>query len=104
MFAPSEPDRLGQLASPTGLEHEYASLLSAIPFTPAGLCVVEVAVIFILTTIYKVPVNEATAIALLDRAISVLSVIALGSIAYLLSSKTKAGPRQRVDVDGAAPA
>jgi hypothetical protein len=81
-----------------------ASLLTAIPLTPAGLGVVEAGVITILTVIYRVPLTEATAIALLDRAISVLSVIVLGSIAYLLSSKTKAGPRLPVDVSGDAPA
>jgi len=71
-----------------------ASLLTAIPLTPAGLGVVEAAVITILTVIYKVPVTEATAIALVDRAISVVSVTVLGSIAYVLSPKTKGGPRK----------
>jgi hypothetical protein len=35
--------------------------------------------------------TEAAAIAVVDRAISVLSVIALGFLAYLLSPKTKGG-------------
>jgi uncharacterized membrane protein YbhN (UPF0104 family) len=43
----------------------------------------------ILTGIYGVPLTEATAIALVDRAISVLSIIVLGGIAYVLSPKTK---------------
>ncbi|MBA2255024.1 MAG: flippase-like domain-containing protein [Chloroflexi bacterium] len=73
-----------------------ASLLTAIPLTPAGLGVVEAAIITILTVIYRVPVTEATAIALVDRGISVVSVIVLGGIAYLLSSKTKGGPRKPV--------
>ena len=68
-----------------------ASLLTAIPLTPAGFGVVEAGVIGILTVIYGVPPTEATAIALVDRAISVLSVIVLGSIAYVLSPKTKGG-------------
>ena len=42
------------------------------------------------------PPTEALAIALVDRAISVLSIIILGSIAYVLSSKTKG-------IRGAAP-
>ncbi|MBA2556310.1 MAG: flippase-like domain-containing protein [Chloroflexi bacterium] len=70
-----------------------ASLLTAIPFTPAGLGVVESAVVTILVLVYGVPVTEATAIALVDRAISVLSIIVLGGIAYILSPKTKSRSR-----------
>jgi uncharacterized protein (TIRG00374 family) len=66
-----------------------ASLLTAIPFTPAGLGVVELAIAGVLTVFYHVPVTEATAIALVDRAISVLSIIVLGAIAYVLSPKTR---------------
>ena len=66
-----------------------ASLLTAVPLTPGGLGIVEAGIVGILTGIYGVPVTEATAIALLDRAISVLSIIILGSIAYVVSTKTK---------------
>jgi uncharacterized protein (TIRG00374 family) len=79
-----------------------ASLLTAIPLTPAGLGVVEAGVITILTVIYGVPPTEATAIALVDRAISVLSVIILGSIAYVLSPKTKGGPRKPAELGAPA--
>jgi glycosyltransferase 2 family protein len=75
-----------------------ASLLTAVPFTPAGLGLVESGIIFVLTVIYQVSPQQATAIALVDRAISVLSVIAFGSIAYVLSSKT----RGRAQVPGSA--
>jgi len=68
-----------------------ASLLTAVPFTPAGLGIVEAGVIGLLTVVYQADPNEAAAIALVDRAISVLSVIILGFIAYLLSPKTKGG-------------
>ncbi|MEA2623031.1 MAG: glycosyltransferase 2 family protein [Chloroflexota bacterium] len=67
-----------------------ASLLTAIPLAPAGLVVVEAGIVGVLVLFYDVPKTEAAAIALADRAISVLSVIVLGSIAYVLSSKTKA--------------
>jgi len=73
-----------------------ASLLTAIPLTPAGLGVVEAGVVGILTLVYGVPFTEATAIALVDRAISVLSVILIGSVVYVLSPLTKvraAGPQ-----------
>ena len=66
-----------------------ASLLTAIPLTPAGLGFVEGAVVGLLTAVYRVPSNEALAITVLDRAISVLSVIVLGSIVYVVSPKTK---------------
>lgn len=66
-----------------------ASLLTAIPFTPAGLGIVEGGVVFVLTTAYAVSPTQAAAITLLDRLISVLSIIVLGSIAYVLSAKTK---------------
>jgi len=66
-----------------------ASLLTAVPLTPAGIGLVEGGIVFILTSVYQVPQTEALAIALVDRAISVLSIIAFGSIAYVLSSKTK---------------
>ncbi|MDQ3555062.1 MAG: flippase-like domain-containing protein [Chloroflexota bacterium] len=68
-----------------------ASLLTAIPFTPAGLGIVELGVATILTAFYGADQNQASAIVLVDRAISVLSIIVLGSIVYLLSSKTRGG-------------
>jgi uncharacterized protein (TIRG00374 family) len=66
-----------------------ASLLTAIPFTPAGLGIVEGGIVFVLTTVYRVQPTDAAAIALVDRAISVLSIIVIGGIAYVLSPKTK---------------
>jgi glycosyltransferase 2 family protein len=63
------------------------SLLTAVPLSPAGLGIVEAGVVGVLTVAYHVPLPEATAIALLDRVISVFSVIVLGSIAYFISKK-----------------
>jgi glycosyltransferase 2 family protein len=79
-----------------------ASLLTAIPFTPAGLGIVEFGVVGILSFIYGVDPTNAAAITLVDRAISVLSIIVLGSILYVLSSKTKGGPRQPAETEPAA--
>jgi len=62
-----------------------ASLLTAVPLTPAGIGFVEGAVVFLLTFVYGVGQTEALAIVLVDRAISVLSVIIFGSIAYVIS-------------------
>ena len=61
------------------------SLLTAVPLSPAGLGIVEAGVVGVLTVAYGVPLPEATAIALLDRVISVFSVIVFGSIAYVVS-------------------
>ena len=66
-----------------------ASLLTAVPLTPAGLGVVEAGVLGVLTVAYGIGRIQATTIALVDRAISVLSIIILGSIAYAISSKRR---------------
>ena len=61
------------------------SLLTAVPLSPAGLGIVEAGVVGVLHVAYGVPLPEATAIALLDRVISVFSIIVFGSIAYAIS-------------------
>lgn len=66
-----------------------ASLLTAIPITPAGLGFVEGAVVGLLTIVYGVPQTEALAITIVDRTISVLTVIALGTILYAISAKRR---------------
>jgi len=65
------------------------SLLTAVPLSPAGLGIVEAGMVGILTLVYGVPLAEATAIALLDRTISVFSIIVFGSIAWVLSPKPR---------------
>ena len=77
-----------------------ASLLTAVPFTPAGLGIVEAGIVGLLTVIYGADPTEAASIAVVDRAISVLSVIVLGFIAYMLSPKTKGNPSASADSDG----
>jgi uncharacterized protein (TIRG00374 family) len=79
------------------------SLLTAVPLSPAGLGIVEAGVVGVLTLVYNVPLPEATAIALLDRVISVFSVIVFGSILYLVSGKPR-GRGIRGWVPGAAAA
>ena len=65
------------------------SLLTAVPLSPAGLGIVEAGIVGILTIVYGVPLAEATAIALLDRVISVFSVIVFGAILYVISGKPR---------------
>ena len=74
------------------------SLLTAVPLSPAGLGIVEAGVVGVLHVAYGVPLPEATAIALLDRVISVFSIIVFGSIAYALSPL----PRGMGHLDGGA--
>jgi uncharacterized protein (TIRG00374 family) len=66
-----------------------ASLLTAVPLTPAGIGFVEGGVVGLLTIVYGVTQTDALAITLVDRTISVLSIIVLGSIAYAVSPKRR---------------
>jgi uncharacterized protein (TIRG00374 family) len=75
------------------------SLLTAVPLTPAGIGIVETGVVGLLTLVYRVGQTEALAITLVDRAISVLSIIVLGSIVYAISPK-----RRGAGVPGSPPA
>ncbi len=61
------------------------SLLTAVPLSPAGLGIVELGVVGVLVGAYGLPITEATTIALVDRFISVFSIIIVGSILYVVS-------------------
>lgn len=61
-----------------------AALLTAIPLTPAGIGFVEAGIVGALT-LYGVSPESAVAIALTDRAISILTVIVLGGLDYVRS-------------------
>jgi uncharacterized protein (TIRG00374 family) len=65
------------------------SLLTAVPLAPAGLGVVELGVGGVLVAAYHVSTSQAATIVLVDRVISVLSIIVLGSIAYAISPKRR---------------
>ncbi|HEX2754664.1 MAG TPA: lysylphosphatidylglycerol synthase transmembrane domain-containing protein [Candidatus Limnocylindrales bacterium] len=65
------------------------SLLTAVPLTPAGIGVVEAGVVFVLTVVYNIDQPQALAIVLVDRVISVLSIIGFGSLAYWFSPKRR---------------
>ena len=60
------------------------SLLTAVPLSPAGLGIVELGVVGVLTAAYGIPLQEATTIALVDRLISVFSVIVFGAVGYVV--------------------
>jgi uncharacterized protein (TIRG00374 family) len=67
------------------------SLLTAVPFTPGGIGLVEGGMIGVLTKVFGASPTHAAAIVLVDRAISVFSIVVLGSIAYVISSKPRGG-------------
>lgn len=64
-----------------------ASLITAIPLTPAGLGAVEVSIVGILA-IMGIDTAIGTSIALLDRIISYWSILAVGAVVYTFSDKT----------------
>ncbi len=63
-----------------------SSLLTAIPFTPAGLGVVESTVTFVLT-FFGVGKNLGIAVTLLDRMINFWSIVVFGLILYIFSRR-----------------
>jgi uncharacterized protein (TIRG00374 family) len=65
-----------------------ASLLTAIPLTPAGIGFVQAGIVFMLA-LYGVPAEEATAVALVDFVISTLSVIVIVGVVYAFSDKVR---------------
>jgi uncharacterized protein (TIRG00374 family) len=67
------------------------SLLTAVPFTPGGIGLVEGGMGLVLTKVFTFSTPHMLAIVLVDRAISVFSIVVLGSIAYVISSKPRAG-------------
>jgi glycosyltransferase 2 family protein len=72
-----------------------AALLTAIPLTPAGFGFVEAGIIGVLF-LYGVPEEPAAAVALVDRGLTVVTVIVLGGILYAFSAKVRRahGPRR----------
>ncbi len=79
------------------------SLLTAVPLTPAGIGVVEAGVVGVLTIVYNVPPTEALAITLVDRAISVVSIIILGGLVYLISPLRKGHGLTEIKMDAVEP-
>ncbi len=74
------------------------SLLTALPLTPGGIGVVEGGMIGVLTGAFGLSGTHAAAIVLVDRAISVFSIVVLGGIAYMISSKPRGGGMEVVEL------
>ncbi len=62
------------------------ALLTTVPLTPAGFGFVEIAMVYVLTAGFGLAQADAIAVAVVDRAVSVLSVIVVGAIVYLRTS------------------
>jgi uncharacterized protein (TIRG00374 family) len=67
------------------------SLLTAVPLFPGGLGLVDLGMLGVLKTFFTKSSLHATAIVVVDRAISVFSIVVLGAIAYVISSKPRGG-------------
>jgi uncharacterized protein (TIRG00374 family) len=65
-----------------------AALLTAVPFTPAGIGIVELGIIGVLG-LYGVTEEPAAAVALVDRTLTIITVIILGGILYAVSRKVR---------------
>lgn len=59
-----------------------SSLLTTVPLTPAGFGFVEIAMVYVLADGFGLPHSAAVAVAVVDRAVSVFSVIVVGAIVY----------------------
>ena len=66
-----------------------SSLLTTVPLTPAGFGFVEIAMVYVLTEGFGLAQNDAVAVAVLDRAVSVFSVIVVGGVVYLRSQRAE---------------
>ncbi len=64
-----------------------SSLLTAIPFTPAGLGVVEGTITAVLVSIVRTSKDLALAVTFLDRAINFWSIVIIGFFVYLFSKR-----------------
>lgn len=65
------------------------SLLTTVPLTPAGFGFVEIAMVYVLTEGFGLSQSSAVAVAVLDRAVSVFSVIVVGAIVYARSARSE---------------
>jgi uncharacterized membrane protein YbhN (UPF0104 family) len=63
------------------------ALLTTVPLTPAGFGFVEIAMVYVLTDGFGLAQTDAIAVAVVDRAVSVLSVIVIGAIVYWTARK-----------------
>ena len=66
-----------------------SSLLTTVPLTPAGFGFVEIAMVYVLSEAFGLPQHDAVAVAVLDRTVSVFSLIAVGGVLYLRTQRAE---------------
>jgi len=66
-----------------------SSLLTTVPLTPAGFGFVEIAMVYVLSEAFGLPQHDAVAVAVLDRTVSVFSLVAVGGVLYLRTQRTE---------------
>jgi uncharacterized membrane protein YbhN (UPF0104 family) len=60
-----------------------ASILTAVPLTPAGFGFVEIAIVVLLTQVFSFVQHDAVAVAVIDRIVSVFSLLIVGGVLYV---------------------
>ena len=66
-----------------------ASLLTVVPLTPAGIGFVQAGIVGVLSYLYGVSQEAATAVAVTDFLLSTLSVIVIGGVVYAFSGMVR---------------
>ncbi len=69
-----------------------ASLLTTVPLTPAGFGFVEIAMVVLLTNVFRFAQHDAVAVALVDRSVSVLSLLIVGAVLYVREQRASRPP------------
>ena len=65
-----------------------ASILTAVPLTPAGFGFVEIAMVVLLTQVFGFAQHDAVAVAVVDRSVSVFSLLVVGGILYVREQRS----------------
>lgn len=65
-----------------------ASILTAVPLTPAGFGFVEIAIVVLLTQVFGFAQHDAVAVAVIDRLVSVFSLLVVGGALYVRQQRT----------------
>jgi uncharacterized protein (TIRG00374 family) len=73
------------------------ALLTVVPFTPAGLGVVEVGVGSVLIGVLGIDPVTAGSIILLDRFVAYWSLLVVGAVLYLRRTRRELGPRAETE-------
>ena len=68
-----------------------SAILTAVPLTPAGFGFVEIAIVVLLTQVFRQVQHDAVAVAVADRFVTVFSLLIVGSILYVREQRAARG-------------